>query len=106
MGSTDPFIDPDQAYKSKMKVGQVLQYWGNEVGTRNRQNGRIKGLGMAGFKNPAIAPLFITMTGGMIFVIAYCVRSLTRNSDVSWQKVETPQKNHGTTIQNDESKRN
>jgi len=74
-----------------MKVGQVLQYWGNEVGTRARQNARIKGLGLAGFKNPAISPLFITMTGGMIFVCAYCIRSLTRNSDVSWKKEETPQ---------------
>ena len=50
-----------------------------------------QGLGLAGFKNPAISPLFITMTGGMIFVCAYCIRSLTRNSDVRWKKEETPQ---------------
>lgn len=47
---------------------------------------------MNGFKNPALAPLFITMTGGMIFVAAYCIRSLTGNVDVTWRKgVETPQ---------------
>ena len=50
-----------------------------------------QGLVLAGFKNPAISPLFITMTGVMIFACAYCIRSLTRNSDVSWQKEETPQ---------------
>ena len=50
-----------------------------------------QGLGLAGFKNPAISPLFITMTGVMIFACAYCIRSLTRNSDASWQKEETPQ---------------
>lgn len=49
-------------------------------------------LGIKGFKNPALAPLFITMTGGMIFVAAYCIRSLTGNIDVTWRKgVETPQ---------------
>ena len=46
---------------------------------------------MEGFKNPALSPLFIVMTGGMAFVVAYCVRSLTRNGDVSWQKEQTPQ---------------
>ena len=51
-------------------------------------------LGIQGFKNPALAPLFITMTGGMIFVAAYCIRSLTNNIDVTWKKgVETPQDN-------------
>ena len=52
-------------------------------------------LGMAGFKNPALAPLFITMVGGMVFVAAYCIRSLTANIDVTWRKgVESPQSKH------------
>ena len=46
---------------------------------------------MDGFKNPALSPLFVTMAGGMVFVVAYCVRSLTRNSDVTWNNEETPQ---------------
>ena len=50
---------------------------------------------MSGFKNPALSPLFIVMTGGMIFVAAFCVRSLTTNPDVTWKKgVETPQNDY------------
>ena len=48
-------------------------------------------MGWEGFKNPALSPLFVVMTGGMIFVAAYCIRSLTRNADVSWTKEQTPQ---------------
>ena len=48
-------------------------------------------MGMSGFKNPALSPLFITMTGGMIFVAAFCIRSLTCNPDVTWNNAETPQ---------------
>merc|ERR1711978_100143 len=76
---------------TKMRVGEILQYSGGGVGSRSAQNGRIKGFGLDGFKNPALSPLFVVMTGGMIFVTAYCIRSLTRNADVTWQKEETPQ---------------
>jgi len=76
-------------------MGQVLRYWGDNVGTRAQNNGKMRSLGMAGFKNPALAPLFITMVGGMVFVAAYCIRSLTANIDVTWRKgVESPQSKH------------
>merc|ERR1712080_443052 len=85
-------VGSEYSFKDKkMRLGQVLRYWGDGVGSRTAQNLRIKGMGMDGFKNPALSPLFITMTGGIIFVIAFCTRSLTRNVDVTWQKEQTPQ---------------
>ena len=46
---------------------------------------------MDGIKNTALSPLFVTMAGGMVFVVAYSVRSQTRNSDFTWNNEETPQ---------------
>jgi len=51
----------------------------------------LQGWGLGGFVDPAIAPLFWIMSGAVIFCVAYCGRSLTRNVDVSWQKEQTPQ---------------
>merc|ERR1739844_292275 len=82
-------------FTQKMRTGQALRYWADEVGSRARNNGKMSSLGIKGFKNPALAPLFITMTGGMIFVAAYCIRSLTGNMMSPREKELKPLKING-----------
>ncbi len=38
----------------------------------------------------SLIPLFVIMGAGMAFVAAFCLRSVTKASDISWKKEEAP----------------
>merc|ERR1739848_698940 len=94
-------IEDWSKFAFKMRLSQAFRYWANHAGkptgTRMDQNATsgLKGLsgsGLNGFKDPALAPLFIIMTGAVTFCTWFCCRSLFTCPDVDWQKhTETPQ---------------
>ena len=48
-------------------------------------------MGWSIYKTPALAPLALTMSAGMVMVLLFAGRSLFKNIDVTWKKEQTPQ---------------
>ena len=48
-------------------------------------------MGLSIYKTPALAPLAYIMSAGMVMVVLFAGRSITKNIDVSWKKEQTPQ---------------
>eukprot|EP00091_Calanus_sinicus_P024812 TRINITY_DN9102_c0_g1_i1.p1 TRINITY_DN9102_c0_g1~~TRINITY_DN9102_c0_g1_i1.p1 ORF type:complete len:113 (-),score=26.07 TRINITY_DN9102_c0_g1_i1:9-347(-) len=56
-------------------------------GSRKLNNKPMQGMTTKSLKHhKALQPLFVIMTGGIIFVTAYCYRQAAKTTDINWAK--------------------